>query len=159
MAHFLQIAEFLRQISFLGTENKIFIVREFFTEEQIETAKRCLCMCMHINMYQLPFLTWHDCKRNSHSDFSRPHEYRKKEFKGCLNLCIHCEIPGYWKVHFVEDIWVLCNLLFEGFQLKCYCTSHNTFHWVGVHLANLWPEVCPVILCASAPLHNGSRSI
>lgn len=159
MANFLQIADFLRQISFLGTENQIFIVREFFTEVQIETAKRCLCMCVHINMYQLPFLTWHDCKRNSHSDFSHPHEYRKKEFKGCLKLCIHCEIPEYWKVHFVEEIWVLCNLLFEGFLLKCYCTLYNTFHWVGVHLAYLWPEVCSVILCASAPLHNGIRSI
>lgn len=116
-------------------------------------------MCMHINMYQLPFLTWHDCKRNSHSDFSHPHEYRKKEFKGCLNLCIHCEIPEYWKVHFVEEIRVLCNLLCEGFQLQCYCTWYNTSHWVGVHLASLWPEVCGVLLCASATLHDGIRSI
>lgn len=134
---------------------KNFHSQRIFTEVQIERAKWCLCMCMHINMYQLSFLTWHDCKRNSHPDFSHPHEYRKKEFKGFLNLCIHCEIPEYWKVHFVEEIGVLCNLLFEGSQLKCYCTSCNTFHWVGVHLAYLWPKFCSVIRCATATLYNG----
>lgn len=55
--------------------------RVFFTEVKIETAKLCLCMCMH--MYQLSFLTWHDCKRNFHPDFSHPHGYRKQKFKGC----------------------------------------------------------------------------
>jgi len=150
-ADFPQIDDFLRQISFWSSEHKIYIARVFFTEVKIETAKLCLCMCMH--MYQLSFLTWHDCKRNFHPDFSHPHGYRKKKFKGCLNLCIHCEIPEYWKVHVGEEIWVLCNLLCECFQEKCYCTSHRTSYWVGVHLAYLWPKFCSDIRCAKPTLY------
>lgn len=124
--------------------------RVFFTEVKIETAKLCLCMCMH--MYQLSFLTWRDCKRNFHPDFSHPHGYRKKEFKGCWIYVSTVKFLSTEKYMLVK-IWVLCNLLCECFQVKCYCTSYHTFYWVGVHLAYLWTKFCSDIRCAKSTLY------
>lgn len=147
--HFLQIDGFPRQISFWGSEN--FHSQRIFTDVQLETAQWCLCMCMHVNVFQLSFFTWHDCKRNSHPDFSHPHEYRKKEFKGCLILCIHCEIPECWKYILLKRD--------ERYVIYCLRASNRnvTVHHVTLSIEweftlLLWPNFWSVILCNSYPL-------
>lgn len=72
----------------------------FFYWNENWNAKLCLCMCMH--MYQLSFLTWHDCKRNFHPDFSHPHGYRKKKFKGCWIYVSTVKFPSTEKYMLVK---------------------------------------------------------